>query len=113
MKLVRVSASLVMSACILTAAHPRASARSTRRFNMVEATISQIHAAIRSGDLTCRALVDRYLERIRAYDQSTRLNAIVVVNREAPADADRLDQEFKRTGRLRPLHGIPVIVKDN
>ncbi len=113
MKLVRVSAALVMIACILSAAHPRASADSPRRFNTVEATISKIHEAIRSGGLTCRALVERYLERIRAYDQSTRLNAIVIVNPDALAEADRLDQEFKRTGRLRPLHGIPVIVKDN
>jgi len=80
---------------------------------MVEATIAQIHEAIRSGDLTCRALVERYLERIRVYDQSTRLNAIVIVNPEALADADGLDQEFKRTRKLRPLHGVPVIVKDN
>jgi Asp-tRNA(Asn)/Glu-tRNA(Gln) amidotransferase A subunit family amidase len=113
MKLVRVVASLVMGACILTAAHPRSFAAGSRRFNVVEATISQIHEAIRSGNLTCRALVERYLERIRAYDQSTRLNAIVIINPEAVAEADRLDKEFKRTGRLRPLHGIPVIVKDN
>ena len=59
MKLVRVIASLVMIACILTAAHPRTAADSPRRFSMVEATISQIHEAIRSGDLTCRALVER------------------------------------------------------
>jgi Asp-tRNA(Asn)/Glu-tRNA(Gln) amidotransferase A subunit family amidase len=57
--------------------------------------------------------VDGYLERIRAYDQSTRLNAIVIVNPEALADANRLDAEFKRTRKLLPLQCIPVIVKDN
>ena len=113
MKLVKVVASLVMIACVLSAAPPRTSADSPRRFLMVEATISQIHEAIRSGDITCRALVERYLERIRVYDQTTGLNAIVIVNPDALADADRLDQEFKRTGKLRPLHGVPVIVKDN
>src|SRR4030095_8647654 len=109
----RVVASLVMIAGVLSALPPRTSADKPRRFHMVEATIAQIHEAIRSGDLTCRALVEKYLERIRVYDQSTRLNAIVIVNPEALAEGDRLDREFKRTGKLRTLHGIPVIVKDN
>jgi amidase len=85
----------------------------TPKFNVVEATIPQIHEAIRTGRLSCRELVQTYLDRIKAYDRSTRLNAIVIINPDALADADRLDAEFKRTGRLRPLHGIPVIVKDN
>ncbi|MCI0487440.1 MAG: amidase [Blastocatellia bacterium] len=83
------------------------------KFELVEATIAEIHQAIRSGRVTCRSLVESYIKRIEAYDQSTRLNAIVVVNPNALAEADKLDQEFKRTGKLRPLHGIPVIVKDN
>src|SRR5262249_16101593 len=53
------------------------------------------------------------LDRIRAFDQATGLNAIVVINPNALAEADRLDQEFRRTKKLRPLHGIAVIVKDN
>ena len=114
MKMVKVAVALIMIAGVLTAARLRVSAADgPRRFNMVEATISQIHEAIRSGRLTCRSLVEGYLDRIRAYDQPTRLNAIVIVNPEALNEADRLDQEFKRTGKLRPLHGIPVIVKDN
>ena len=84
-----------------------------RRFKLVEATIAQLHQAMRAGKLSCRQLVEGYLERIRSYDQPTRLNAIVIVNPHALADADKLDAEFKRTGKLRPLHGIPVIVKDN
>src|SRR5215471_3699981 len=81
--------------------------------NVVEATISQIHDAIRTHKITCRQVVEKYVERIRAYDQSTRLNSIVILNPDALADADRLDLEFKQSGKLRPLHGIPVIVKDN
>lgn len=80
---------------------------------MVEATIAEIHGAIRSGALTCRELVEAYLRRIEAYDQPTGLNSIIVVNPKALMDAEELDREFGRTGRLRPLHGIPVIVKDN
>ena len=83
------------------------------KFEVTETTIPKILEALRTGKVTCRQLVEAYLRRIRAYDQPTRLNAIVVVNPEALADADRLDQEFARTRKLRQLHGIPVIVKDN
>jgi len=83
------------------------------RFEVTETTIAKVLEALRTGKVTCRQLVEAYLRRIQAYDQPTRLNAIVVVNPEALADADRLDQEFARTHTLRPLHGVPVIVKDN
>ncbi|MCI0391088.1 MAG: amidase family protein [Acidobacteria bacterium] len=88
-------------------------AENLNEFEPVEVTISEIHQALRSGRVTCRGLVAKYLKRISAYDQVKRLNAIVVVNPNALAEADKLDREFKRTGKLRPLHGIPVIVKDN
>jgi len=82
-------------------------------FPVFEATIAEIHGAIRSGFITCRELVEAYLRRIEAYDQPTGLNSIIVVNPRALMEAEELDREFVRTGRLRPLHGIPVIVKDN
>lgn len=85
----------------------------TKKFEPTEATIADIHRAMRSGKLTCRQLVEAYLKRINTYDQATKLNAIVVINPNALAEADKLDAEFKRTKKLRPLHGIPVIVKDN
>ncbi len=89
------------------------SAEQPKKFKLIEATIAEIHQAIRSGATTCLDLVNAYLKRIETYDQSTRLNAIVVVNPNATAAAIKLDEEFKRTGKLRPLHGIPIIVKDN
>src|SRR5580693_4241086 len=49
-------------------------------FQIMEATIAEAHAAMRAGKLTCHQLVEQYLRRIRAYDQTTRLNAIVVIN---------------------------------
>ncbi len=82
-------------------------------FEITEATIAEAHAAMRAGKLTSHQLVDGYLQRIRASDQPSRLNAIVLINPNALAEADKLDQEFKRTGKMRPLQGIPVIVKDN
>ena len=83
------------------------------KFEVTETTIADTKEAIRSGRVTCRQLVEAYLARIRTYDQPTRLNAIVLVNPQALEDADKLDAEFARTHKLRPLHGIAVIVKDN
>lgn len=82
-------------------------------FTVGEATISDIHKAIKSGEITCHQLVEYYLKRIEAYDQPLELNSIVVVNPDALKRADELDREFEKTQKLRPLHGIPVIVKDN
>ncbi len=82
-------------------------------FRVEEASIAEMLEAIRTHRVTSRQLVEQYLARIAALDQATRLNSIVVVNPEALADADRLDAEFARTGKMLPLQGIPVIVKDN
>src|SRR5579859_335731 len=106
----RLSRSLLI--CIL-AVLASGVAKAQSQFEVTETTIAQTHAALRAGKVTCRQLVEAYLKRIRAYDQSTGLNSIVVINPSALADADRLDREFKRTGKLRPLHGIAMIVKDN
>ena len=86
-----------------------------QEFEVVEATIGEIHQAMREGRLTARQLVERYLARIEAYDRrGPSLNSLIVVNPGALARADSLDAAFRRTGRLSgPLHGIPVIVKDN
>jgi len=82
-------------------------------FTVIEATIREIHQALQEGQLTCRELVEVYLQRIEKYDQTTGLNSIVVVNPNALKRAEELDDEYRRTKKLRPLHGIPVIVKDN
>src|SRR5690242_1687252 len=83
-------------------------------FRVEETTIARIHAAMRDGHLTCRALVDDYLRRIEAYDKNgPALNAIVVVNPDARREADDLDRRFAQGGVTGPLHCIPTIVKDN
>nr|QEO74272.1 amidase [uncultured bacterium] len=67
-----------------------------------------------NGKVTSRQLVEAYLARIAAYDkQGPALNAIVVLNPQALAAADALDTERKTNGPRGPLHGIPVLVKDN
>jgi amidase len=82
-------------------------------FDVMETTIVETQAAIRTGKVTCHALVEMYLKRIAAYDQTTRLNTVVVLNPDALADADALDREFAATHTLRPLQGIVFAVKDN
>jgi len=83
-------------------------------FKFEEATINEIHAAMERGELTCRQLVEMYLERITAYDQQgPALNAVILVNSQALAIAEELDRQFARSGFVGPLHGIPVLLKDN
>lgn len=82
-------------------------------FELIEATIADIHAAYRSGALTARQLVEAYLARIEAYDKKgPAINALITINPHAIEEADRLDRMFKASGLAGPLHGIPVIVKD-
>ena len=85
-----------------------------KTFDLEEATIQDVHAAILSGSLTCVELVQRYLDRIAAYDQAgPALNAFVALNEDALKQAAELDTAFQKTGKLKgPLHGIPVAVKD-
>ena len=92
--------------------HDQAFAQSDA-FNIMETTIADIHHHVKAGNLTFRQLVRMYLDRIEAYDQQSGLNAFVVLNPNALSRADELDAEFQRTGQLRPLHGIPAVVKDN
>src|SRR6266566_2022995 len=83
------------------------------KFQVVEATIDDIHAAMGSVKLTARQLVQAYFERIVAFDkQGPALNCIINLNPQALEEAGKLDAAFKRSGKVGPLHGIPVLVKD-
>jgi amidase len=82
-------------------------------FQIIEATIDDIHAAFKSGKLTARQLVQGYLDRIAAYDkQGPNINSIITLNDHALEDADRLDAAYRASGPAGPLHGIPILVKD-
>jgi amidase len=84
-----------------------------QRFEVVEASVDQVHAAFKSGKLTSHQLVQAYLDRISAYDQQgPKLNAIITLNSKALEEADRLDALYKTSGFVGPLHGIPILVKD-
>lgn len=82
--------------------------------NVVEASVAELQAAMSSGQLSSESLVRAYLSRIRALDQNgARLNAVIETNPDALAIARELDRERKRQGVRGPLHGIPVLLKDN
>ena len=83
-------------------------------FRVEEATIVEIHAAMRAGRLTCQQLVQAYLDRIAAFDKrGPAVNSIITVNPSALVLARELDTDFTAHGFTGPLHCIPVIVKDN
>jgi len=79
--------------------------------DLTELTIGHIHDGYEYGTFTAVHITRAYLDRIAAMDEE--INAITYLHPEALSRAEELDQEFQRTGMLRPLHGIPIIVKDN
>lgn len=88
--------------------------RGQQTFALAEMTIAQLQDGMKSGKLTSRSITQAYLGRIAAMDRAgPTLRAVLETNPDALAIADQLDQERKQ-GKVRgPLHGIPVIVKDN
>jgi len=107
-------AALVFAASAHAPADRSAQRPSGAALAIEEITIAQIHEAIRAKRLTCAGLVDHYLRRIEAYDkQGPAINAIVVINPAARAEAAALDRRFAAGGPVGPLHCVPAIVKDN
>ncbi len=91
-------------------ARPGAATLSTASFDVVEATIPEMQAALEDGRVSSRDLVAAYVERINRYEPT--LNALITLNQKALEEADFFDRE-RRAGHIRgPLHGIPIGVKD-
>jgi len=85
-----------------------------QQFQLMEASINEIHRGLQSGKLTCHSLVQQYLDRIKAYDQQgPTLNAMLYVNPKVLEQADAMDKQVKRGTKLKPLQCIPVVLKDN
>jgi amidase len=83
-------------------------------FELDEITIPELQDDMKSGKFTARALVEKYSARIDEIDKrGPTVNAIIELNPDAPAIADALDQERKAKGLRGPLHGIPILIKDN
>lgn len=85
-------------------------------FQFDEATITDLQRRMTSGEISAHSLTEAYLARIDAIDNKktpTGLNSVIEVNSDALAIAEELDKERKATGPRGPMHGIPVLIKDN
>jgi amidase len=108
MRFILVFVLLVTAACDRA---PDSSAAPKPPFSVVEASIADMHAAMREGRTTSREIVTQYLTRIATYEDG--INAVIQVNPKALDEADARDRE-RAQGKIRgPLHGIPIALKDN
>lgn len=83
-------------------------------FKILEASIQDIQKGLTEGKVTSEELVKFYLARIEKYDQQgPKLNSIIYLNKKALDEAKALDKELKEKGPRSPLHGVPIILKDN
>jgi Asp-tRNA(Asn)/Glu-tRNA(Gln) amidotransferase A subunit family amidase len=83
-------------------------------YDVMEKSIVELQEAMTRGEVTSKELVAAYVARIAAYDRSgPSLNAFITVNAAALEAADALDRERAQKGPRGPLHGIPIVVKDN
>jgi len=83
-------------------------------FELDEITIADLQDGMKSSKFSARSLIEKYTARINEIDkQGPAVNAVIELNPEAEAIADALDQERKAKGPRGPLHGIPVLIKDN
>jgi amidase len=102
-------------AAVITPALGRAaqsSAPDLPAFDLDEITVSELQQGLSAGKFTARSLAEKYLARIEAIDKRT-INSVLEVNPDALAIAAQLDKERKAKGPRGPLHGIPVLIKDN
>jgi len=91
-----------------------ASPSPVKPFELDEATIAELQAAMKSGKYSARSIAEKYLDRIKEIDKSgPAINSIIELNPDALAIADSLDKERREKGPRGALHGIPVLIKDN
>jgi len=89
------------------------SAEQTASFSLVEATISDIQAAVKSGEVSCAAVVEGYITRINTYDQAKGINAITAINPNAVEKARQVDIAIQNNEALPELFCTPLLIKDN
>ena len=109
----RASSIATLAACGLAAVAATAPARAAS-LDLLTATIAQLDDAMAKGKLSSEQLTKAYLKRIAAYDkQGPGINAVILLNPHALEQAKALDEERKTKGPRGPLHGIPLVLKDN
>jgi amidase len=85
-----------------------------RPFELDELTVAALQEGMKTGKFTARSIAEKYLARIQKIDkQGPAINAVIEINPEALAIASALDKERKAKGPRGPLHGVPVLIKDN
>lgn len=110
---------MLLAAAVFDAQSPSRPVAATARqtlppFDLEEATIASLQQRMETGRDTARSLAEKYIARIEAMDRSgPTLRSVLEINPDALSIADRLDAERKSRGARGPLHGIPVLVKDN
>ena len=103
-----------VGAAMLPAVPNMPAAPEVARFELDELTIADLQAGITSGKFSCRSLTEKYRQRIEEIDRrGPAVNSVIELNPDALAIADDLDKERKAKGARGPLHGIPVLIKDN
>jgi amidase len=118
-ELLRGGAATAAALAVGVAAAPEAEGRGAAvavpsAFELEEATIASLQAAMMEGRHTARSLAEAYLDRIAEVDRSgPDLHSVIEVNPDALAIADELDRQRRARGPVGPLHGIPVVIKDN
>src|ERR1043166_8027048 len=109
------------ASCVLASVNPvsaisatESEASAVAASDLDELTITDLQGALQSGKYTSRQLVEKYLDRIKNIDRNgAGLNSVIEVNPDAESIAANLDRERKERGARGPLHGIPILIKDN
>ncbi len=105
----------VMTGLVILLSDGALAASDFSSFRVEETTITDVQAAYKSGASTATRVVQAYLDRIQAYDQAgPKLNIVIFLNPKALEEAAALDEHLRKAGKfVGPLHGIPILLKDN
>ncbi len=104
----------LLSACAQPGPSTATTPATARTFNLEEATIADLQAKMESGEMSSKEIVEAYLARIEEIDRSgPTLRSVLEINPDAVKIAEELDRERAEKGPRGPLHGVPVLLKDN
>jgi amidase len=111
---IAVSAASLALPALASAGIPAPVAAEVKPFELDEITVAELQDGMKSGKYTSRSIAEKYLDRIAAIDKrGPALNSVIELNPDALAIADSMDAERKAKGPRGPMHGIPVLLKDN